>query len=167
MSSPLDPCFLWLRLPWCFWSHNAWGRWPICCASAHAREWRTWLSDFRLPTFMLQIITPWSKDFRTCQLYHQYSGFQVKFYSPNAKELMLLNCGVGEDSWESLGLQGDPSVHPKGNQSWIFIGRTDAGAEAPILWPPDGKYWLIGKDPDAGKHWRQKEKRAAEDKIVR
>ena len=47
---------------------------------------------------------------------------------------MLLNCGVGEDSWEFLGLQGDP-VYPKGNQSWIFIGRTDAKAEMPILWP--------------------------------
>ena len=47
-------------------------------------------------------------------------------------------------------------VHPKGNQSWIFIGRTDAEAETPILWPPDVKNWLIGKDPDAGKDWRQK-----------
>ena len=45
-------------------------------------------------------------------------------------------------------------VHPKGNQSWIFIGRTDAKAETPILWPPDVKNWLIGKDPDAGKDWR-------------
>ena len=50
-------------------------------------------------------------------------------------------------------------VHPKGNQSWIFIGRTDAEAEAPILWPPDAKNWLIGKDPDAGKDWRWEEKR--------
>ena len=49
-------------------------------------------------------------------------------------------------------------VHPKGNQSWIFIGRTDAEAEAPILWPPDAKSWLIGKDPDAGKDWRWEEK---------
>ena len=49
-------------------------------------------------------------------------------------------------------------VHPKGNQSWVFIGRTDAEAETPILWPPDGKNWLIGKDPDAGKDWRQEEK---------
>ena len=49
-----------------------------------------------------------------------------------------------------------PPVHPKGNQSWIFIGRTDA--EAPVLWPPDAKNWLIGKDPDAGKDWRQEEK---------
>ena len=49
-------------------------------------------------------------------------------------------------------------AHPKGNQSWIFIGRTDAEAEALILWPPDAKNWLIWKDPDAGKDWRQKEK---------
>ena len=60
---------------------------------------------------------------------------------------MLLNCGVGEDSWEFLGLQGDPPVHPKGAQSWIFIGRTDAEAETSILWPPDGKNWLIWKRP--------------------
>ena len=49
-------------------------------------------------------------------------------------------------------------VHPKGNQSWIFIGRTDAEAETPILWPLDAKNWLIWKDPDAGQDWRQKEK---------
>ena len=49
-------------------------------------------------------------------------------------------------------------VNPKGNQPWIFIGRTDAEAEAPILWPPDVKNWLIWKDPDAGKDWRRKEK---------
>ena len=58
-------------------------------------------------------------------------------------------------------------VNPTGYQSWIFIGRTDAEAEAPILWPPDVKSWLIGKDPDAGKDWRRKEKRAAKDEMVR
>ena len=57
-------------------------------------------------------------------------------------------------------------VHPKGNQSWIFIGRTDAEAETPILWPPDEKNWLIGKDPDAGKDWRQEEKGKTEDEMV-
>ena len=57
------------------------------------------------------------------------------------------------------------SVNPKGNQPWVFIGRTDA--EAPILWPPDAKNCLIGKAPDAGKDWRQKDKRAAEDEIDR
>ena len=72
----------------------------------------------------------------------------------SAEELMLFICGVGEDSWESLGLPGD-QTSPKGNQPWIFIGRTDAEAEAPILWPPDVKSRLIGKDPDAGKDWRK------------
>ena len=57
-------------------------------------------------------------------------------------------------------------VNPKGNQSWIFIGRVDAKAEAPILWPPDEKSWLSGKDPDAGKDWGQKEKEATEDEMV-
>ena len=56
-------------------------------------------------------------------------------------------------------------VNPKGDQSWIFIGRTDAEAEAPILWPPDVKNWLIGKDPDAGQDWRQ-EKGMTEDEMV-
>ena len=59
---------------------------------------------------------------------------------------MLLNCGVGEIQ----------PVHPKGNQSWVFIGRNDAKAETPVLWPPHAKSWLIGNDPDAGKDWKQK-----------
>ena len=58
-------------------------------------------------------------------------------------------------------------VNPKGNQPWVFIGKTDAEAEAPILWPPDAKSWLIGKDSDAGKDWGQEEKGAAEDEMVR
>ena len=57
-------------------------------------------------------------------------------------------------------------VHPKGNQSWIFIGRTDAAAETPILWLPDAKNWLIGKNPDAGEDWGQEEKGTTEDEIV-
>ena len=57
-------------------------------------------------------------------------------------------------------------VHPKGNQSWIFIGRTDAEAEAPTLWPPDEKSWLIGNDPDARKDKRQEEKGTTEDEMV-
>ena len=109
-------------------------------------------------------------------------GIQKKL---STKELMLLKSGVREDSWESLGLQRDPTVHPKGNQSWEFTGRidveaklqyfghlmqrtdsfeknltlgkTDDDAEAPILWPSDVKSVLIRKDPDAGKDWRQKE----------
>ena len=57
-------------------------------------------------------------------------------------------------------------IHPKGNQSWIFIGWTDAEAEALMIWLPDGKSWLTGKDPDAGKDWRQKEKGVAENEMV-
>ena len=57
-------------------------------------------------------------------------------------------------------------VNPKGNQPWLFIGRTGAEVEASILWPPDAKSWLIGKDPDAGKDWRQEEKGMTEDEMV-
>ena len=57
-------------------------------------------------------------------------------------------------------------VHSKGDQSWIFIGRTDAEAKTPILWPPDAKIWIIWKDPDTGKDWRWEEKGTTEDKIV-
>ena len=57
-------------------------------------------------------------------------------------------------------------VHPKGDQSWVFIGKTDVEAETPILWPPDVKSWLIGKDPDAGKDWGQEEKGTTEDEMV-
>ena len=58
-------------------------------------------------------------------------------------------------------------VNPKGDQPWIFIGRTDAEAETPILWPPDVKSLLIREDPDGGKDWRSKEKQVAGDKMVR
>ena len=68
-------------------------------------------------------------------------------------ELMVSNCSVGQRSQESLGQQGDQTVNPKGNQPWIFIGRTDAKAEAPILWSPDVKSRLTVKDPDPGKDW--------------
>ena len=57
-------------------------------------------------------------------------------------------------------------VHPKGNQLWIFIGRTDVEIEVPVLWPPDVKNWLIGQDPDAGNDWRQEEKGTTEDEMV-
>ena len=57
-------------------------------------------------------------------------------------------------------------VHPKGDQSWVFIGRTDAEAVTPILWPPDMKSWLIWKDPDAGNDWRREEKRIIEEEVV-
>ena len=74
---------------------------------------------------------------------------------------------VLEKTFEStLNYKGIQPVHPKGNQSWIFIGRTDVETETLILWPPDGKNWLIWKDPDAGKDWRQEEKGMTEDDMV-
>ena len=79
---------------------------------------------------------------------------------------MLLNCGVVKTLESPLDCKEIQSVHPKGNQSWIFIGRTDAEAETPILWPPDEKNWLIGKDPDAGKDSGQEEKGTTEDEMV-
>ena len=81
---------------------------------------------------------------------------------------MLLNCGVGEDSWESCkeDYKEIQPVHSKGDQSWVFIRRTDAEAETPILWPPDAKSWLTGKDPDAGKDQGQEEKGTTVDEMV-
>ena len=72
---------------------------------------------------------------------------------------------VGEDSCDSLGLQGDKTSQSKGNQSWILTERTIA--KVPMFWPPDAKSWLIGKDPDTGKDQKQKDKRAAEDELIR
>ena len=83
----------------------------------------------------------------------------------SAKEMMLLNGGVGETLESPLDYKINP-VNPKGNQSWIFVGRTDAEAEAPILRPPDVKNWLIWKDPGAGKDWGQEEKGMTEDEMV-
>ena len=79
---------------------------------------------------------------------------------------MLLNCDVGEKSWESLDFKEIKPVNAKENQFWIVIERTDAEAEVPILWSHDAKSWLIGKDPDAGKDWGQEEKGMTEDETV-
>ena len=74
------------------------------------------------------------------------------------EELMLLNSGVGEDSWESLGQQGDPTSPFWRRSALGFLGRNDAKAETPVLWPPHVKSWLTGKDSDAGRDWGQEEK---------
>ena len=79
---------------------------------------------------------------------------------------MLLNCGVGEDSWESLDCKEIQPVNPKVNQSWIFIGGIDAEAETLVLWPSDAKNLLFEKDPDAGKDWRREEKQTTQDEMV-
>ena len=82
----------------------------------------------------------------------------------NTKEFMPAHCGL-EKTFESLlDTKEIKPVYPKGHQPWIFIGRTDT--EAPILWPPNKKSQLIGKDPDAGKDWGQEEKGETEDEMV-
>ena len=78
---------------------------------------------------------------------------------------MFLNCGVGEDE-SPLDCKEIQPVNPKGGQSWMFILKTDAEAETPILWPLDSKNWLTRKDPDAGKDWKQEEKGTTEDEMV-
>ena len=79
---------------------------------------------------------------------------------------MLLNCGVGEDSWESLGLQGDPTS-PSQRRSVLGVHWKDwCWSWNPILWPPDVKSWLIWKDPDPGKNWGQEEKGTTEDEMA-
>ena len=79
---------------------------------------------------------------------------------------MLSNCSVGEDSLDLLDCKEIKPVNPKGKWPWIFTRRTDAETEGTILWPPDAKNWLIGKDLDAGKDWRQEEKGTTEDEMV-
>ena len=84
----------------------------------------------------------------------------------SAKELMLLTVVLEKTLEIPLDCKEIQPVHPKGDQSWVFIGRTDAEAETPILWPPHAKSWLIGKDPDAGRGWEQEKKGTIADKLA-
>ena len=101
-----------------------------------------------------------------------FSSSHVWMWELNYKESWALNnwcfwTVVLEKTLESpLDCKEIQPVNPKGNQPWIFIGRTNVEAETPILWPPDAKNWLTGKDPDAGKDWRQKEKGTTKDEMV-
>ena len=84
----------------------------------------------------------------------------------SAEELMLLNCGIGEDSWESLGLQGDPTSPFWRKSALGFLWREWAKAETLVLWPPHAKSWLTGKDSEAGRDWGQEEKGMTEDETA-
>ena len=101
-----------------------------------------------------------------------FSSSHVWLWELDYKESWVLKnwcfwTAVLEETLESpLECKEIKPVNPKRNQSWIFIGRTDAEAESPVLWPLDVKNWLIGKDPDAGKDWRQEEKGMTEDEMV-
>ena len=103
---------------------------------------------------------------------HSFSSSHAWMWELDHKESWALKnwnfwTAVLEKTLESpLDCKESQPVHLKGNQSWIFIGRTDVEAETPILWPPDAKSWLIGKDPDAGKDWRWVENGMIEDEMV-
>ena len=85
----------------------------------------------------------------------------------SSEELMLLNCGVGEDSSCSpLDCKEIQPIHSEGDQPWDLFGRNDAKAETPVLWPPHAKSWLIGKDSAAGRDWGQEEKGTTEDEMA-
>ena len=107
-------------------------------------------------------------------LYSQSYGFSNSYlwmweldHKEDWAELMLLNCGAGENSWESFGLQGDQPVNPKGKQPWIFIGRTDAEAEAPVLWASDVKKITHWKRPWCWERLRAGVGGVAEDEMAR
>ena len=145
---------------------------------------RWWLKPWNKKT-----LTPWkeSYDQPRCHIKNQrhyfvnkgpssqgygFSSGHVWMWELDSKESWALKnwcflTVVLEKTLESpLDCKETQEVHPKRNQSWIFIGRTDAEVETPILWPPDGKNWLIWKDPDSWKGWRQEEKGMIEDEMV-
>ena len=103
------------------------------------------------------------------QLWQPKASPETAWCFPEEKSPTTKNCGgvVLEKTLESpLDCKEIQTVHPKGDQSWIYIGRTDAEAETPILWLPDAKNWLLGKHPDAGKDGRQEVKRTTEDEMI-
>ena len=118
----------------------------------------------------MELINATNKDLSSQS--YGFSSSHVWMWELDYKESWMLNnwcfwTVVSEKTLESsLDCKEIQPVHPKGNQSWIFIGRTDAEAETPILWPPDAKSWLIGKAPDARQDWRWEEKGTAEDEMV-
>ena len=117
------------------------------------------------------VCLPWSDGIRCHDLrFWGFSSSHVQMWELGHKEgWVTLNwCfQIVEKTLESpLNCKKIKPLNPKGNQSWIVIGRTDAEAEAPIIWPPDAKTWLVGKDPDVGKDWRQKEKGTAENEMA-
>ena len=115
--------------------------------------------DITLPTkvhLVKGMVFPWSCMDMRVGLWRKLS----------TEELMLLNCGVGEDLESPLDCKEIQPVHSKGDQPWVFFGRNDAKAETPVLWPPHVKSWLIGKDPDAGRDWGQEDKGTTEDEMA-
>ena len=154
------------------------------------KQWKQWQNLFSWTPKSLQIVTftPWKKSYDKLRQHIKkqrhyfvnkctssqscgFSSSHVWMWKLDYKESWALKnwyfWTVVQKTLESpLDFKEIQTVHPKGNQSWIFIRRTDAEAETPILWLLDMKNWLIWKDPAAGKDWRQEEKRMTEDEKV-
>ena len=160
------------------------------------KQWKQWETLFFWAPKSLQMVTaamkkmlaPWKKSYDQTRQHikkqrhyfankgpssqsYGFSSSHVWMRGVDYKESWVLKnwcfwIVVLEKTPESLRWQGDPTSPSWRNQSWVFIGRTDAEAETPILWPPDAKNWLILKDPDAGKDWRREEKGTTEDEMV-
>ena len=151
---------------------------------ASKNQCRRWLQPWKKKT-----LAPWKKSYDQPRQHIQkqrhyfaskdpsgqsygFSSSQVWMWELDYKESWALKnwcfwIVVGEKTLENpLDCKEIQPVHPKGNQSWIFIGRIDAEAETVILWPPDVKNWLIGKDSDAGKDWRWEKKGTTEDEMI-
>ena len=156
----------WAPKNWCFWivvlekkSPFNWGHpTAVTCWEVHPIKWQI---------------------FRGCKLKQRSFSQRYGFSSSHVwmweldhkegwrpKNWCFLTVMLKKTLASPLNSKETKPINSKGNESWVFIGRTDAKAEAPILWVPDAKNWLIEKDPDAGKDWRQEEKGSTEDEMV-
>ena len=148
--------------------------WAAVYGVAQSRTWlkRISSSNRKAMTNLDSILKKQRHHFADKDLFSQGHGFYSRHLwmweldqRLSTEELILSNCGVGEDVLESpVDSKEIKLVNFKGNQTWILIGKTDA--QVPIFWPPDAKSQLNGKDPDTGKNWRQKEKAATENEMT-
>ena len=161
-----------------------WKQWKILFLEGLQNDWSWWLQPWNLET-----LTPWKESYdqprqhiEKQRHYFANKGPSSQGYGFSCSHVWMWELDYKE-SWapknwcfwtmvlektleSPLDCKEIQLVHPKGDQSWVFIGRTNVEAETPILWSPDAKSWLIWKDPDAGKDWGQKEKGMREDQRV-
>ena len=193
VHSPKEVLHICVQIPWHAYLYFAWTAcYHICCFTPCFSvnvSWRSFcINTIKVLSFYIdvssliqhikprQLVKKQRHQFANKGLYSQSYGFsssRVRMWELDHKEGWVLKnrclwTVVLEKTLESpLDCKEIQPVNSKGNQFWRFIGRTDAEAEAPILWPLDANSQLTGKDPDAGKDWGQKEKRMAEDQVVR
>ena len=142
------------------------------CTNLHFQKQYRRVPFFSTPSLTFIICRLFNVGHSDCQSYG-FSSSQVWMWELDHKEgwvpknWCFLSVVLEKTLETPLDIKEIKSVNPKEYQPWIFIGRTDAKAESPVLWPPDMKNWLIGKDPDAGENWGQKEKGVTDDEMVR